>query len=150
MLSLEITGRLPAGQDRHRLARLADATHRLAGGVGSATVSVALISAAAMRRLNRERHGEDHVTDVLSFAYDEARGFMVPSEAGPRPLGDIFICLEQVRRQAKAIERPVATEFALMIVHGILHLLGFDHMTDAQEKKMFRLQQDILIETKYL
>jgi probable rRNA maturation factor len=65
--------------------------------------------------------------------------------AGERQLGDIVISLPQVRRQAKAIGRGTKAEFCLMVVHGTLHLLGYDHETLADEKKMFQLQHDILI-----
>ena len=64
-------------------------------------------------------------------------------------LGEIVVSLPTVRRQAKANRRTVREELALMIVHGFLHLLGLDHETSVKERRMFRIQQDILLATKF-
>ncbi|MEY4722666.1 MAG: hypothetical protein RLZZ324_179, partial [Candidatus Parcubacteria bacterium] len=121
-----------------------------------AEMSLTVVTDARMRKLNREYRGKDKTTDVLSFGQTDAAGEPVLQYEGkgigprePRLLGDIFVSAAQVRRQARAISRPVSQEFALMIVHGTLHLLGFDHETLAQENRMFSLQHDILAREGY-
>lgn len=73
-----------------------------------------------VRELNRRFLGEDRATDVLSF----------PSGEGLGPLGDIAIAFPYARRQAAAIGHPVETELRVLLLHGVLHLLGYDHETD--------------------
>lgn len=140
MLTLEIRGRLPSGMTATEAKRLAAVAFRRGGGAGRAEMSVSVVSDAEIRRLNRDYRGKDKVTDVLSFALPPTPA----TGAEPTQLGDLFICLPQVRRQAKRFDRSVADEFALMVVHGTLHLLGHDHETLSQEKRMFGLQHDIL------
>ncbi len=122
----------------------------MGGGRGKAAVNVSVVGDHEMRHLNNCHRGRNKVTDVLSFRYAEGARFPVPAGSDDVSLGDIVICLPQVRRQAQTVGRPVAAEFSLMIVHGVLHLMGFDHETMAQERKMFRLQQDILIKAGIL
>jgi probable rRNA maturation factor len=94
---------------------------------GRATVAVRLTSDREVRRLNRVFAGEDHATDVLSFA-----------GAGDH-LGDIAISWPAVVRQAVEHSHPESTELALLSVHGLLHLLGWDHATPAERREVNRL-----------
>ena len=104
-------------------------------------VGVTLVGDAEMRRLNCRWRGKDRTTDVLAFE----EGGPWPTGKGTTPfLGDIIISVPQVRRQAKADKKPFRKEFALMLVHGTLHLLGYDHMVKKDESKMFPLQERIL------
>lgn len=99
---------------------------------GVEEVSVAFVGDAEMTRLNARYRGKRKTTDVLSFTND-------------RPfLGDIVLSMPQVARQAKAAGKTVRSEIALMLVHGTLHLLGYDHVTLKEEKAMFSLQARIL------
>jgi probable rRNA maturation factor len=83
-----------------------------------------------LRRLNREFLGEDHATDVLSFpSGDLASGY----------LGDLALSWPAVGRQAEAFAHPPEVEAALLAVHGLLHLLGWDHATPPEEREMTRL-----------
>jgi len=91
---------------------------RAARARGIEEVSIAFVSDAAMKRLNRQYRGRDKTTDVLTF----------PSE---RP--DIVISLDQARRQAVAEKHSLATEVRYLILHGVLHALGYDHETDDGE-----------------
>lgn len=146
MVTITFEGRLPAGIGRAHVGRLASLAFARGGGKGRAAMSLSVIGDARMRSLNRQWRGKDRTTDVLSFGLKERRGFVLPGpEKAAQDIGDLFISLPQVRRQAKRIGRPVREEFALMVVHGVLHLLGHDHETLAQEKAMFALQHDILI-----
>lgn len=96
-----------------------------------AELSVLLTDDAGIRVLNREHRGKDRPTDVLSFPMDEgAAGSQAPV------LGDVVISLDTALRQAKARKRELIFEVRFLLAHGILHLLGFDHATPAQKKKM--------------
>jgi probable rRNA maturation factor len=87
----------------------------------SGSASVVLVSDATMRRLNRRFAGKDRPTDVLSFPAG-------PSEGEPGPyLGDVFISVETADRQRPG---PLARELQTLALHGVLHLLGYDHETD--------------------
>jgi len=145
MVSVVCEGRLPAGMSAALVEKLARLACARAGLKGRAAMTVAVIGDDAMRRLNARYRGKRKTTDVLSFGYGAGKAFVLPESAGPRQLGDVFISLPQVRRQAKRIGRTTRTEFALMVVHGTLHLLGFDHETASDERRMFGLQHDILI-----
>jgi probable rRNA maturation factor len=143
MVHLELAGRLPSGVSRTLVQGLVEAAYGSAGPGRSALVTVSLVGDAEIRKLNRRYRGKDCVTDVLSFGYDG-------TAKGDMSLGDIVICLPQVKRQAKRTGKLVREEFALMVVHGMLHLLGYDHVTLAEERTMFGLQHDILIRTGIL
>jgi probable rRNA maturation factor len=94
---------------------------------GRATVAVRITSDEEMRKLNRDFAGEDHATDVLSFAGQGDH------------LGDIAISWPAAVRQAKGYGHDAKTEVALLCVHGLLHLLGWDHVTAGERREMSRL-----------
>jgi probable rRNA maturation factor len=98
-------------------------------------VTIAFISDKKMRLLNNNFRGKDATTDVLSFPF-EAEEF----EADENNLGDIFISLEQAERQAKENNLDFETEIKQLILHGILHLCGFDHETDDGEMNRRELE----------
>ena len=98
-------------------------------------VSVHLVGDKKIRSLNVNWRGKDKVTDVLSFAAQE-ESFVKSND-----LGDIFICVPQVKRQAKKQNIPYKEEFFRMLAHGILHVNGYDHITKKEETKMFALQE---------
>jgi len=108
----------------------------------SACVSINFVSRRIMQQMNRKYRGKDRVTDVLSFAvYDGS-----PAEfIGVNDLGDIFICIPVIEKQAREFGVTVEEELFRMLVHGLLHLLGYDHeKSKKEEKKMFDLQEKIL------
>lgn len=142
MVQVELSGRLPSGVSRKLVEGLVEATYGLAGPGKSALVDIAIVGDMEIKKLNRRYRGKNAVTDVLSFGYGSGRADM--------SLGDVVICLPQVKRQAKRTGKRISEEFALMVVHGMLHLLGYDHVTLAEERKMFGLQHDILIRTGIL
>ncbi len=144
MFTLTLRGKPPRGVTEKELQRLASAAFQYAGGKGSAEMSLSVITDAVMRKLNRTHRGKDATTDVLSFSYKDTPQPVQPKVVN---LGDVFVSLAQVRRQAKRIDRSVEQEFALMVVHGVLHLMGYDHVTPSQERRMFGLQQEILMRT---
>jgi probable rRNA maturation factor len=101
-------------------------------------LSIHLIGDTRMRRLNRDYRGVDSSTDVLSFGVQGAKIL------GPHEWGDIFISVPYIRRQAKREGVVYREELFRMLIHGILHLFGYDHVTIKEEKKMFALQESIL------
>src|SRR5690349_6084462 len=122
-LEFSLEGKLPKGMDEDRVREAVLVTCRAAKvKYATCSISVAIVSEARIQALNKQHRGKDSVTDVLSFRQDDAKAFVVAKDV-PHELGDIFICLPQVRRQAKKIGRAVEDEFLLMVVHGTLHLI---------------------------
>ena len=100
-------------------------------GLGTAELSVLLVDDAAMRVLNRTHRGKDRPTDVLAFPVDER-----PVRGAPRVLGDVVISLETALRQARSRKRPLVPEVRFLLAHGLLHLVGYDHATRIQKRRM--------------
>lgn len=105
-------------------------------------VSCVLVDDERMHEINREYRHIDRSTDVISFAMEDNDQFYV--EGMPRTLGDIFISVDHAKKQAEEYGHSLRREMCFLFTHGILHLLGYDHMTDEQEKEMFGLQDQIL------
>lgn len=108
-------------------------------------ISVLLVDNATIQELNREYRGKDVPTDVLSFPLEEEQGGEVEPEVigGPatRMLGDIVISVEKAVTQAAEYGHSVERELAFLLVHGLLHLLGYDHEKDEAAKKMMRSEE---------
>jgi len=104
--------------------------------VPAADVTVAFISDRAMRELNRMWRGQRTTTDVLSFLAEQAEF----EKAAGSTLGDIVISIEQAARQAKEHGLSCENEIAQLIVHGLLHLSGYDHETDHGEMNRLELK----------
>lgn len=102
-------------------------------GHAAAEWSVTLVSDSAMRELNREYRGKDKPTNVLAFALQEAGGEM----PGPQMLGDVVISLDTAAREAAAEKISLHARVTVLLVHGLLHLLGFDHeRSPGEERRM--------------
>ncbi len=109
---------------------LEKAARVLLKGVGEdgASLSIALVGDAAIRRLNREHRGKDGATDVLSFPLAAARKARRRRKDDPeRLLGDVVISLDRAAVQAAAYDATLFAEVRRLLIHGILHLLGHDH-----------------------
>ncbi len=111
-------------------------------GAPRAVVSAALVDDERIRELNRQYRGIDKPTDVLSFAARE--GEQLHSGRKGEYLGDIAISLETAARQADEFGHSLSRELAFLTVHGVLHLLGYDHMVPEDEKEMRALQNKIM------
>lgn len=121
---------------RGTLARwLADAAPASARG----TVSVAVVSDARVRALNRQYRGKNYATDVLSFPAEAPATPRIGSRTAPAHLGDIVIARGVAARQAREAGHAERTELRVLALHGLLHLLGYDHETDAGQ--MARLEK---------
>ncbi|WML30665.1 rRNA maturation RNase YbeY [Neobacillus sp. OS1-32] len=111
-------------------------------------VSVTFVTNERIQEINREYRDKDAPTDVISFAMEEmGEGEVEVLGAGlPRVLGDIIISVPKAKEQAAEYGHSFARELGFLAVHGFLHLLGYDHMNEADEKEMFTLQKEILNE----
>jgi probable rRNA maturation factor len=105
-----------------------------------AEACLALSDDATVRDLNARFRGKDKPTNVLSFPAPE--GFA--EDAAPQPLGDIVLAEETLGREARELGLPLAHHFQHLVVHGLLHLIGYDHETDAEAEAMEGLEVEIL------
>ena len=101
-------------------------------------ISIALVDDEAMTALNRKFRRKSKTTDVLTFPADDS--YNDPSQKGRRPLGDIVISVDQARRQALEEKHSLSTEVRYLILHGVLHSLGYDHETDKGEMNELEVQ----------
>ncbi len=109
--------------------------------VGNASFSVLLIDDEEMHKLNKMYRGIDRTTDVLSFALED--GLSIQSEI--RELGDIYVSIPKMKEQSIAYGHSEKRELSFLCVHGLLHLLGYDHTRSEEDEKMqFGLQEEIL------
>ena len=110
---------------------------------GEFITDVTIVDNKTIHKINREFRNTDRPTDVISFAFldDEAEKNL---KGGPINLGQIIISFEKAEEQAKEYGHSLKREMVFLFVHGMLHLLGFDHMNENDEKIMFTLQDKIL------
>lgn len=103
--------------------------------------SIIITDNTFIHKLNKEYRNVDRPTDVISFALEDNKDIEYDNY---RLLGDIYICDKKVFDQAKEYGHSVKRELSFLAVHGLLHLLGYDHMKPEDEKVMFGLQEEIL------
>jgi probable rRNA maturation factor len=107
-------------------------------GRGPAELTIRIVDREECRRLNRQYRGQDAPTNVLSFPAD------LPGEIGLNLLGDILICAPQVAEEALAQGKPEPAHWAHLTIHGVLHLLGYDHEQEAEADAMEALEIALL------
>ena len=108
---------------------------------GEAEVGIALVGDTRMRRLNRSYRNKDRTTDVLAFAYREVKSDVVPL------LGDVVISIPTAKRQAKALSHSLDEEVLRLLIHGVLHLVGYDHERSRQEARRMARKETELVAT---
>ncbi len=118
----------------------AEAAWRSLDPAGPAEVSVLLTDDETVRQLNARHRGIDRPTNVLSFALGET----APGPGQPSMLGDVVLAAGVVAREAAAQGKPAARHISHLVVHGMLHLLGYDHETDSQAETMEALELRVL------
>lgn len=96
-----------------------------------ANISVALVGRNTIRKLNKRYRRLDRVTDVLSFNFDT------------RVLGEIIICYPQAKKQAERLKHSIREELKILLIHGLLHLLGYEHETKKRAVKMKKMQEKL-------
>lgn len=120
----------------------AEKTATLLGVPPESEWSLTYVDEDAIRTLNRDYRAVDAPTDVLSFGQEEDEGFALPE--GVSLLGDVVIATPVARRQAEARGHAVDAELALLMVHGLLHLLGHDHAEPEEKAAMWAEQARVL------
>jgi probable rRNA maturation factor len=109
-------------------------------------VDVSLVDEDTIHQINRDYRNVDRVTDVISFAFndDKSKEGLILGDEIPHMLGEIFVCVPRALEQAKQIGNTPERELNFLFCHGLLHLLGYDHMKKEDEEIMFPLQDKIL------
>ena len=110
--------------------------------ISNASCSILFVDDATIKKINFENRGIDRVTDVISFALEDGEEPFLSY----RVLGDIYISIPKMKEQAKEYGHSEKRELSFLVVHGLLHLLGYDHMEKEEEEIMFSLQEKILEE----
>lgn len=105
-------------------------------------LSCILVGDDKIHQINKEYRNIDRATDVISFALEDNEQFYVAGQ--PRSIGDIFISVDHAKKQADDYGHSLKREMCFLFTHGLLHLLGFDHIEKEDEKKMLALQKSIL------
>lgn len=147
LIQVNQTSKTRSSQDEKRLQKIFDAVLRHFKTIkirnqkslsSKKELTVVFLSAAEMRKINKQFRGKNKPTDVLSFASDD-----------PNSLGELLFCSEVLKQQAKEQNHSEFAETCYMMIHGLLHLLGYDHELSASEEKlMFRLQDKCFAELK--
>ena len=132
-----------AGVDEHALERLAAHALDVEQVAKPAELSVLLADDPTVHELNKTYRGTDEATDVLSFSQTEGEPFAQPEGAVPH-LGDVIISIDTARRQAAEYAVSLQDEVSHLLVHGVLHLLGYDHEDAAEADVMRRHEEAIL------
>lgn len=109
--------------------------------LGNGEFNIIIVGQDKIQELNKEYRNIDRVTDVISFALEDDDTFNLEDY---RVLGDIYICIEKARDQAEEYGHSFKRELSFLAVHGLLHLLGYDHMNEKDEKIMFTKQEEVL------
>jgi len=135
-----VTGRVPRGLTMHDLEQALRLTFKKTRRTEQGSVSIAFITARRMRELNKQWRHKDRSTDVLSFS---------PAASVTSPIrqwGDILVDPAYVNAEAKRRSIAFREEVLRVVVHGMLHLFGYDHATERDELKMFTLQERVIAE----
>lgn len=108
-----------------------------------AELSVTFVDKTEVQEINKMYRDKDKVTDVISFALEEDEPEIIGLDM-PRVLGDIIICTDVAQEQADSYGHSFERELGFLALHGFLHLLGYDHIDEQDEKEMFGRQDQIL------
>lgn len=139
-MNYQITNLTEEKIDENDLVKVIEKVSELLG-VESSIVSIVLVDNEYIHKINKEYRNVDRETDVISFAFmdDETN-----PESGITDLGEIYISLEKAHSQSEEYGHSFKRELCFLLTHGLLHLLGYDHMTEEDEKEMFGLQEEVL------
>jgi probable rRNA maturation factor len=113
--------------------------------INNSTVSLVIINDAEIKSINKKYRDKDKVTDVLSFEFLNKNEFVLPENKSY--LGEIFISYPEAIRKSKEFNISIKEELALLFIHGLLHLLGYDHVRGEDEKVMKKIEKKFLKET---
>lgn len=149
LLSSDLEGEFPYAA---LLERAITAALEAEGVATPCEVDVLITDDEAIHQINLEQRGIDRPTDVLSFPMFNYRPGQPPADGadadpatGLTPLGDMVISLERARAQAEEYGHPVERELCYLAVHSVLHLLGYDHMDEGEEKAQMRAREEAIL-----
>lgn len=148
-LELRVDGRFQGCVERVWLRRLVESSLRAGSFRGDAELSVSITDDDTVRKLNRQYRGVGQTTDVLSFALSESNSeddlavFVMPPD-GILHLGEVVISYPQAVKQASEHGRDLNEELAWLVVHGVLHLLGYDHKEPTTRREMRTVERRVL------
>lgn len=111
--------------------------------IENSVVNVIFVDNSTIKKINKEYRNKDSITDVISFALED--GFDFPT-GDLRVLGDIYISVEKAEEQSREYNHSFRREISFLAIHGLLHLLGYSHDEEEEERKMFERQEMILNE----
>ena len=144
-MSIEVNNESSIPVDENALLRLSTYALEQMHVHPDAELAIVLVDEAAMEQLHVQWMDEPGPTDVLSFPMDELRPGSEDDVTPAGLLGDIVLCPQVAIEQAKTAGHSTLDELLLLTAHGLLHLLGFDHVEPEDEKEMFGIQRDILV-----
>ena len=142
-MNIEMVSLTKSDCDQDRLISLADFSLNSMGIHPDSELSISIVDEEEMSSLHMQWMDEPGPTDVLSFPMDEMKPYSATT--GPGILGDIVICPEFAAKQARTAGHSLQEELELLTVHGVLHLLGFDHRENNERKIMFAKQDELLM-----
>jgi probable rRNA maturation factor len=145
-VSIEVLDEAAAGVDATELARLSRFVMDRMRVHPQAELCIKLVDEPTIAQLNEHWMEKEGPTDVLAFPMDELRPGLVNEEPEEGVLGDLVLCVDVAERQAREAGHRTEDEVDLLTVHGILHLLGYDHAEPEEHKEMFGLQARLLAE----
>ncbi|WP_336651099.1 MULTISPECIES: rRNA maturation RNase YbeY [unclassified Leucobacter] len=144
-MSVEINNESGVEVEESRLQRLAAFVLESLHVHPDTELGVMMVDESAIERLHVQWMDEPGATDVLSFPMDELRPGRIDARTPAGLLGDVVICPQVAEVQAEAAGHDLQQEMAVLLTHGMLHLLGFDHAVPDEEAEMFGLQRDLLL-----
>ena len=143
MIDFSVEDGLAGAWDQARLSRLVDSiVARERPDVGDYTLGAHLVGDDTIRAMNATHRGEDSATDVLSFGLDEGE-FVLP-DGEPVNLGDVVVSYPRAVEQAHEYGHSVERELAYLLAHGVLHILGYDHEAEAEQRVMRQKEEEAL------
>jgi probable rRNA maturation factor len=142
-VEIQIDNRFRNRVSSDALHRAAQATLEHEGQKTPIELAIAVADDETLRQLNRRHLGEDVATDVLAFP-NETRGPFVSLPRIPQYLGDVIVSFSRAETQAAEADHDVQTELQLLVVHGLLHLLGYEDAAEEERDRMWALQAEIL------
>jgi len=142
MFKIEIVKKVKSDVSALLVARVLKAVSAVVKVKGRWEVTLIIVGSSEIKKINQKFRGKNKVTDVLSFS-SLVKGFVAPK--ADHYLGEVIICYSELERQAKKHSWPTKNELALLLTHGLLHLLGHHHESSKKEaEKMEKLEKNIL------
>jgi len=140
------TVKIPTGI-RMLVRRCCNAVLQLEKFQGPAEISVTFTDNTGIKELNKQYRDKDIETDVLSFPMGENGVYDTDMETGAKILGDVVISMEKARDQAELYGHSLQREIGFLTVHSMLHLLGYDHLDEGEEKRRMRQREEAIAAT---